>query len=87
MRSISHTFGIGQMSHRGSFGGFLDRVLLRLQLLGQPLDVEPPLLGRQGENVVVRPVQVVSEEEDLAAQPVLLSYEATKKFDMSRDAE
>jgi hypothetical protein len=71
----------------GLGAGLLDRVTFFLQLTGQPPDVEPPFLGRQGENVVVRPVQVVGEEEDLAAQPVLLSYEATKKFDMSRDAE
>jgi hypothetical protein len=75
------------VSCRGSRGGFPDLVLLCPQLVGQPLDVEPPLLGRQGENVVVRPVQVVGEEEDLAAQSVLLSYEATKKFDMSNEAE
>ncbi len=33
------------------------------------------------------PVQVVGEEEDLAAQAFLLSYEAAKKFDMSKEAE
>jgi hypothetical protein len=54
------------------------------ELFGQPPQVVPAVLGGQAEDVVMRPMQVVCEEEDLAPQPFLRAYEATKKFDMSK---